>query len=168
MYTFCSFLQLICNLSAINLNYKGFIASKDNVPSWKANSTWEIIKSLSALAKAILASNSKLLDWMTSRVVLVFPESYSRVIPSFAISAAFNWDLVASRTLLDDWYFDQEFEKEPWGQNEFLLRRIYFPVTWRAPWGAEVGLQILVELKTWVLGGKSMLSRGDMQNYTLI
>ena len=65
-------------------------------------------------------------------------------------------------------YFDQEFEKEPWGQNEFLLRRIYFPVTWHAPWGAEVGLQILVELRTRVLGGKSMLSRSDMQDYKLI
>ena len=34
--------------------------------------------------KIILASKSKLVDWITSKVVLVFPESYSSVIPSFA------------------------------------------------------------------------------------
>ena len=39
---------------------------------------------------------------MTSRVVLVLPESYSKVIPSLAISAAFNCDLVASRMLFAD------------------------------------------------------------------
>ena len=54
----------------------------------------------------ILASNSKLLDWITSRVVLLLPESYSRVIPSFAISAALSWAFLASRTLLEDWYSD--------------------------------------------------------------
>ena len=47
---------------------------------------------------------------MTSKVDLVFPESYSRVIPSLAISAALSWALVAVRTLLDDWYFDQKSE----------------------------------------------------------
>ena len=60
------------------------------------------MKSLFALANDILASKSKLLDWMSSRVVLVFPESYSKVIPSLAISAAFNWASVAINTLSDD------------------------------------------------------------------
>ena len=41
-------------------------------------------------------------------MVLVFPESYSKVIPSLAISAAFSWALVASRTLFEDWKSDQE------------------------------------------------------------
>ena len=30
--------------------------------------------------------------------------------PSFAISAALNWVLVASSTLFEDWYFDHTFE----------------------------------------------------------
>ena len=60
------------------------------------------MKSLSDFANAILASKSKLLDWISSRVVLVLPESYSKVIPSLAISAAFNCALVASSTLLED------------------------------------------------------------------
>ena len=76
--------------------------SKERVPNCLESSNCEIIKSLSALAKAILASNKKLLDWMTSSVVLVLPVSYSRVIPSLAISAALSCAFVASRTLLDD------------------------------------------------------------------
>ena len=40
-------------------------------------------------------------------MVLVLPESYSSVIPSLAISAAFNWASVANKTLSDDWYLDQ-------------------------------------------------------------
>ena len=47
---------------------------------------------------------------MTSRVVRLPPESYSRVIPSLAISAAFNCAEVAKRTLLDDTYLDQVFD----------------------------------------------------------
>ena len=42
------------------------------------------------LNKIILASKSKLRDWMSSSVVLVFPESYSKVMPSLAISAALS------------------------------------------------------------------------------
>ena len=125
MYTFCSFLQLLCNFSPTNLNYKGFIVSKDNVPSWKANSTWEIIKSLSAFAKAILDSNNRLLDWITSSVVRVLPESYSSVIPSLAISAALSCALVASSTLLDDWYFDQAFEI-----SVLILFFVSFNINW--------------------------------------
>ena len=67
------------------------------------SSNLDIAKFLSAIALLILASKSKLLDWITSRVVLVFPESYSSVIPSFAISAALTCALVALKTLLDDW-----------------------------------------------------------------
>ena len=78
------------------------------VTAINANSNFEVIKSLSALANAVRASKSKLLDWITSRVVLVFPESYSSVIPSLAISAAFNWASVAFNTLSEDWYFDHE------------------------------------------------------------
>jgi len=82
----------------------------DSEPSCLDSSNWDTIKSLSDLAKAILASKSRLLDWINSSVVLVLPESYSKVIPSFAISAAFNCALVASSTLLEDWYFDQALE----------------------------------------------------------
>ena len=77
------------------------------MPNWKASSNFEIIKSRSALADDILASNRRLVDWITSSVVLVLPESYSKVIPSFAISDAFNWASVALRTLFDYWYLDQ-------------------------------------------------------------
>ena len=62
----------------------------DKEPSCLASSNWDTTKSLSDLAKAILASKSKLLDWINSRVVLVLPESYSKLMPSLAISAAFN------------------------------------------------------------------------------
>ena len=79
-------------------------------PNCWDNSNWDTIKSLSALANAIRASKRRLLDWITSNVDLVFPESYSNVIPSLAISAAFNWALVASKTLFKDLYFDHEFE----------------------------------------------------------
>ena len=60
------------------------------LPRTVRSSNLETIKSLSALAFAILAFKSKLLDWMTSKVVLVFPDSYSKVMPSLAISAAFT------------------------------------------------------------------------------
>ena len=79
----------------------------DNEPICLESSNCDTIKSLSDLAKAILASKSKLLDWINSSVVLVLPESYSKVIPSFAISAALSWDSVAINTLSDDWYLDQ-------------------------------------------------------------
>ena len=97
----------------------------DKEPICFASSNWDTIKSLSALAKAILESNKRLLDWITSRVVLVFPESYSSVIPSFAISAAFSCDLVAWRTLLEDWYFDQELD---------VSVVILFFISWRISW----------------------------------
>ena len=106
MYTFCSFLQEVLKKACKIDVYRDLIELEDKVPSWKASSNLEIMKSLSALAKAILESKSKLLDWITSRVVLVLPESYSNVIPSLAISAAFNWDSVAINTLSDDWYLD--------------------------------------------------------------
>ena len=106
MYTFCSLLQELLKKAFKIDAYRGLIELEDRVPSWKASSNLEIIKSLSALANAILASKSRLLDWMTSRVVLVLPESYSSVIPSLAISAAFNWASVATNTLFDDWYLD--------------------------------------------------------------
>ena len=86
--------------------YSDLIELKDKVPIWNASSNLEIIKSRSALANAILESKSKLLDWINSRVVLVLPESYSSVIPSLAISAAFSWASVAISTLSDYWYLD--------------------------------------------------------------
>ena len=64
---------------------------------------WDIRKFLSELAKFILEFNKIVRDWMTSSVVLLFPDSYSKVIPSFAISAAFTWDLIESKTLFEDW-----------------------------------------------------------------
>ena len=109
MYTFCSFLQEVLKKAFKIAIYRDLIELLAKVPSWKASSNLEIIKSLSALANAILASKSRLLDWITSRVVLVLPESYSSVIPSFAISAAFNWASVAINTLSEDWYLDHEF-----------------------------------------------------------
>ena len=62
----------------------------------------EIRKSLSELAKFILEFSKIVRDWMTSNVVLPLPDSYSKVIPSFAISAAFTWDLMESKTLFED------------------------------------------------------------------
>ena len=64
---------------------------------------WEIRKFLSEVAKLIRDSNKIVLDWIISNVVLLLPDSYSKVIPSFAISAAFTWDLIESNTLLEDW-----------------------------------------------------------------
>ena len=106
MYTFCSFLQEVLKKTFKIKVYIDLIELEDKVPSWNASSNLEIMKSLSALANAILDSRSKLLDWMTSKVVLVLPESYSNEIPSLAISAAFNWDPVALNTLSDDWNLD--------------------------------------------------------------
>ena len=80
-----------------------------NPPTWLSNCNFETMSSFFAFAWDILASKSKLLDCITSRVVLVFPESYSKVIPSLAISAAFNWAAVETRTLSADWKKDQEF-----------------------------------------------------------
>ena len=57
------------------------------------------------MAKEIWAFNNKELDWMTSKVALdPAPLKYSAVIPSFAISAAFNCTSVASKTPLDELY----------------------------------------------------------------
>ena len=61
------------------------------------------MKSLSALAFEILAFKRRLLDWINSSVDLVLLESYSEVIPSLAISAAFSWACVADKTLFEDW-----------------------------------------------------------------
>ena len=97
----------------------------DKIPIFFANSNWDTMKSLSDFAKAILASNRRLLDCINSKVVLVLLESYSKVIPSFAISAAFNWALVASNTLLDDWYLDHELE---------ISEVILFLVSWSINW----------------------------------
>ena len=70
-----------------------------------ANKTlnWDIRKFLSALAKLILEFNRIDRDWITSKVLLLLPDSYSKVIPSFAISEALTWDLIESKTLLEDW-----------------------------------------------------------------
>ena len=64
---------------------------------------WDIKKFLSELAKFILEFNKIVRDWITSKVVLLLPDSYSKVIPSLAISAALTWDLIESNTLLEDW-----------------------------------------------------------------
>ena len=71
------------------------------------NFNFEVIRSRSAFAWSIRAFSNRLLDWITSRVVLVFPESYSNVIPSLAISAALTCASVAIKTLSADWYEDQ-------------------------------------------------------------
>ena len=62
----------------------------------------ETIKFLSALALATLAFKSRLRDCITSRVDLVLPDSYSKVIPSLAISEAFTWAWVDFKTLSED------------------------------------------------------------------
>ena len=76
---------------------------RDNSPRTDKSSNLDIAKSLSALALEILAFRSKLLDWITSSVVLVLPESYSKVMPSLAISAALTWAFVAFKTLSAAW-----------------------------------------------------------------
>ena len=77
-----------------------------NLPTADKRLNWEIKKSLSELAKFILEFSKIVRDWITSRVVLPLPDSYSKVIPSFAISAAFTCDLIESSTPFEDWYFD--------------------------------------------------------------
>ena len=42
------------------------------------------------------------LDWITSSVDLPRPDSYSTVIPSLAISAAWTWDLTEFNKLFED------------------------------------------------------------------
>ena len=74
----------------------------DKFPNCFASSNCEIIKSLWALAKAIRDSSKRLLDWITSSVVRVFPESYSRVIPSLANEGiTLEYDSGNTRTTLE-------------------------------------------------------------------
>ena len=74
-----------------------------SLPTADKRLNWDIRKFLSELAKLILEFSKIDRDWITSNVVLLVPDSYSKVIPSFAISAAFTWDLIESNTLLEDW-----------------------------------------------------------------
>jgi hypothetical protein len=53
------------------------------------------------------------------------PVSYSRVMPSLAISAALSWAFVASSTLLKDWYFDQALEI-----SVLILFFVSFNINW--------------------------------------
>ena len=46
------------------------------------------------------------LDWMTSNVDLPRPDSYSTVIPSLAVSAAFTCTLTELNKLFEDWKLD--------------------------------------------------------------
>ena len=109
---------------------------------WLISSNWDTIKFFSASANEILASSKRLLDWMTSKVVLSLPESYSSEIPSFAISAALSWALVASSMLFEDKYLDQKLEvslktlflvscKISWwrclSKDDFLIAEIFSP-----------------------------------------
>ena len=62
----------------------------------------DIKKFLSEVAKFILESNKIARDWITSKVVLLLPDSYSKVMPSLAISAALTCALIESKTLFED------------------------------------------------------------------
>ena len=62
---------------------------------------WDKRKFLSESARLILASRRIEFDCITSSVDLPVPDSYSWVIPSFAISAAFTWDLTDVKKLLE-------------------------------------------------------------------
>ena len=68
---------------------------------------WDRKNCLSEFAKLILELSKMELDCMTSRVDLPDPDSYSLVMPSYAISAALTWDLMDCKKLLDDWKLDQ-------------------------------------------------------------
>ena len=103
MYTSCSFYQVIKLLRKLAVYLTYFILSRDKLPTATINFSFEIIRSRSAFAWSIRAFSNKLLDWMTSSVVLVFPESYSNVMPSLAISAALTCASVAIKTLSADW-----------------------------------------------------------------
>jgi len=74
-----------------------------SLPTADNRLNWDIRKFLSELAKFIFEFNKIDRDWITSSVVLLVPDSYSKVIPSFAISAAFTWALIESRTPFEDW-----------------------------------------------------------------
>ena len=101
MYTFCSFYQDIIFIKlTVNCTYLRLF--KDKLPIAFMSLNLEVIKSLSAFALLIRALKRRLLDCITSKVVLVFPVSYSNAIPSFAISAAFTWASVALSTLSAD------------------------------------------------------------------
>ena len=63
---------------------------------------WEIRKFLSELARLILESSKIVRDCITSNVVLFVPDSYSKVIPSFAISAALTCDSIEFNTPFED------------------------------------------------------------------
>ena len=98
MYTFCSFFQEYKNRALIiKTSLMEFIV---NEPTCFAKLKLRyIMKSLSDLMqKKFLHLKSKLLDCINSNVERVFPESYSKVIPSFAISAAFNCALGSFKT----------------------------------------------------------------------
>ena len=62
---------------------------------------------LSELARLILAVKRIVFDWITSSVVLPSPVSYSTVIPSWAISAAFTCARTEDNKLSEDWNLDQ-------------------------------------------------------------
>ena len=104
MYTFCSFLQVLIIYC--------FKLLSDSLPVSAKSLNFVTIKSRFASELLILESSRKDLDWITSSVVLVLPESYSKVIPSFAISAAFTCEDVDNRTLFAEIYSDHAFVVE--------------------------------------------------------
>ena len=74
-----------------------------SLPTADKSLNLDIRKFFSEFSKFILEFNKIVRDWITSKVVLLLPDSYSRVIPSFAISAAFTWDSIEFKTLWEDW-----------------------------------------------------------------
>ena len=75
----------------------------ESLPTVDKRLNLDIRKSLSEVARFILEFNKIVRDCITSKVLLPLPDSYSRVIPSFAISAAFTWDSIEFKTLWEDW-----------------------------------------------------------------
>ena len=59
----------------------------------------------------------------------MLPVSYSRVIPSFAISAALNWAVVASKTPFDELYVVQAFAVSMFTWSDISLKRSCFSST---------------------------------------
>jgi hypothetical protein len=62
------------------------------------------------VARLFFASSKIELDWITSKVDLPSPDSYSIEIPSLAISDALTCTLIEFNKLLDDLKFDHALD----------------------------------------------------------
>ena len=90
-------------LSINKVNYFKFNCFAVSLPIEFRRLNCDMRKFLSEVARFIREFNNMVPDWITSKVVRLFPDSYSRVIPSLAISAALTCDSIDVKTLLEDW-----------------------------------------------------------------